>query len=239
MGCLICGKLPVSEGTLNQITNIKEKVQNLEEKINSAFTSDPNLSLKLIIKSKNYEKELKQLETGSYASKRLICDDCYKKIKRSMEENITNNNDNSEGSKVSEMLKIVKIYNFMIKEIASDFYLNNEHPIYESTPIEDLESIDFMKDSMDKYNDSIERIQKRFIDCDFYEAYLCYNLGYYNEALVLFEKTLKELEEDNIRGLDNIIKDLGEEFEDYSDGKNKLKNNIQETIYEIKERLGL
>ncbi|MCL2793483.1 MAG: hypothetical protein FWD87_10400 [Spirochaetaceae bacterium] len=248
MGCLICGKLPVSEETLNQIANIKVKKQTLDEKINTVFTSDPNNALNLIIKTKKYEKELKQLETYSFASKQLLCKVCYENIKQSMKEKILN--EKSDNVKINEFLKIIKIHNFMIKEIVSEYFNRFDHPIKESMPGNEVECpkdlfflhhevIEFTEDLLKKYNDTIESIQKRIIDCDYYEAYLCYILGYYNEALVLFEKTLKNLDEDNIIGIDSMLNDLGEVFEDYDKGKNKLKNIIQEYISKIKIQLGL
>jgi hypothetical protein len=237
MGCLICGKPMVSEGTLEQITNIKAKKAKIEEKTTSVFTSDPNLALNLIIKSKKYDKEIKHLEKGSFATRQLLCDKCYKKVIRSVRRNTTRKGKESEYSKSKEILRVFKIYSFMLKKVLQDLYYNIDHPINKKIPESYSEDTkDFLNNLSTKFYDTADNIQKNIFNCEYYEAKLFYILGYYNDALLRFQNVLDELEQiDDNKDMKGYLTE--EKLEDYIRGRNERKNEIKEIIYEIKEKL--
>jgi hypothetical protein len=227
MVCLICGNPTLSKGTLVHITKINSKKAKIDKKIPSVFTSDPNLALELIIKSKRYAEEIKNLETFSNASRQLLCDNCYNEVKRSVKGNDTGENNESEYSKSKEIIRAFKVYSFMLQKTLSELYTIG-HPSDEEDFHNLTTKIDEMAEGI-RINISVP------VHWEYYEARLFYLLGYYNEALLCFQRLLNELKK-----IDDMLGNSSEEeLADYINSINERKNEIQEMINEIKERSGL
>jgi len=226
MKCIICNESTLLEGTLEQIMNIKKKKQKVEERINSATSSDMDLYINLIAKSKRHEDTINRLEKGSLQERKLICYSCFEKIKHLMGVNATKvyfaDDDEADFSKLNEMLKIIKICSFMIWETKSNIFSGFEDLLNDE---EDSLIVNILKDPM---------------NCEYYEAKLYCYFKYYKEALLLLEKKLSELEKNEMRDVKDARKYLSDEqFEDYLNNRDERKNDIKDIIYEIKEKLEL
>ena len=212
MACLICGKSLVPEETIKHINNIEVKKEKIDEKIDSIFTSDINRAVELIIKSKKYAKEIKHLSTGSYSSKKLLCDECCSKIMQFVNNKNQKQINETGYSEAKEILKALKIFTYLANK--SFFELKHDLDelreilcgLYMNTRQDDVDEIINEKNKIvnklnTEFEETLELIQKSVDSPEFieyYEAKLFYILGYYNETVLYFFDNKKRLVETDI-----------------------------------------
>jgi hypothetical protein len=244
MPCLICGKSGVRYGMLKHVNNIKAKKPNIDSEIDHILFSNTHQALKLMNKLKKHDNEIRRLEMKSAQADRnqLLCDDCLKKIikkiKNSVNGNITGKDNESEYSKINEMLRVYEVCSLIKKEILYDLYNNIDHPIDKSAPEDYDEFKDFRNNLETSFFDTANNINEFINNYDyreFYIAKLYYILGYYNNALLRFQNLLNELEQKDDEAYMKEYREK-EKHEVYINRRNEWKNEILEIIYEIKEK---